>query len=204
MSEQEKKPWVHPWEEAKLGKAPFRLTGYSQEIYQAHRDAPIQPGTTCDFCGQGIMNVFHIESADHRRFKVGEDCAKRTGDTELIVEMRREKRMYRTPEQIAHAKAYIEAEAARKAQEQQERMVVFAQRYEQVIRDATAALGADHVPEELRADAEKVLQGLVTELPAASPLLAQRATRAEQVGVRPVPTDSGCSASESPAERLRP
>lgn len=69
---------LHPWETRGLGKAPFRCVGTGRETYQAvpgDSNCPIQPGTSCDYCGQGISNVAYIASADGKRFKVGFDCA---------------------------------------------------------------------------------------------------------------------------------
>lgn len=68
---------VHPWERAGLGKAPYRVVGTYESKYQACHGAPIQPGTSCDYCGQGIMYVCAIRSADGKEFKVGCDCVGR-------------------------------------------------------------------------------------------------------------------------------
>lgn len=68
---------VHPFEEAGLGVAPFRCTGHSVAKYQACHGAPIQPGASCDYCGTGIVDVFHVRSSDGRAFKVGCDCVRR-------------------------------------------------------------------------------------------------------------------------------
>jgi hypothetical protein len=43
----------------------------------------VQPGTSCDYCGTAITNVFHIKSADGKAFKVGCDCVEKTGDAGL-------------------------------------------------------------------------------------------------------------------------
>ncbi len=69
---------VHPWEAAGLGKAPFVVVGYREEVYQACQGAPIQPGTSCDYCGQGIRYVVDIQAACGACFKVGCDCAEKT------------------------------------------------------------------------------------------------------------------------------
>jgi hypothetical protein len=69
---------IHPFERANLGTAPFRCTGSYESKYQACQGAPIQPGSSCDYCGQGIMTVFTIKSADGKTFKVGCDCVART------------------------------------------------------------------------------------------------------------------------------
>jgi hypothetical protein len=66
---------LHPFERNKLGQAPFRCIGMEEKTYCACPGAPIQPGSSCDYCGQGIRYVFWIESADRKRFKIGGDCA---------------------------------------------------------------------------------------------------------------------------------
>lgn len=76
---------MHKFERAGLGKAPFRVVGYERKVYVACPGAPAQPGGTCDFCGQGIMDVFAIRSADGRVFDVGSDCVRKTGDAGLRV-----------------------------------------------------------------------------------------------------------------------
>ena len=75
---------THVWERAKLGVAPFRFVGVTIKTYQACPDAPIQPGTCCDYCGTGIMEVCIIRDARGKEFKVGNDCVRRTGDAGLI------------------------------------------------------------------------------------------------------------------------
>lgn len=75
---------MHVFERAGLGKAPFGVVGFYTAKYQACPGAPVQPGTSCDYCGQGIMYVCKIQAADGREFKVGCDCVKRTGDAGLI------------------------------------------------------------------------------------------------------------------------
>jgi len=74
---------IHVFEKAGLGKAPFRFVGMHKEVYCACPGAPVQPGSSCDYCGQGIMFVCTIQSADGRRFKVGCDCVHKTGDAGL-------------------------------------------------------------------------------------------------------------------------
>lgn len=75
---------VHTFEAAGLGKAPFYIVGFGESVYQAHPDAPRQPGTCCDYCGTGIMMVCQIQSSDGRRFKVGSNCVDKTGDEGLM------------------------------------------------------------------------------------------------------------------------
>ena len=81
---------VHPWERAGLGKAPFRFTG--TESYAANHPGGrviadngvsqtiTKPGTSCDYCGQYIIEAFWIRSADGHRFKVGCDCVAKVED----------------------------------------------------------------------------------------------------------------------------
>lgn len=75
---------MHCFERAGLGKAPFKVVGCHESKYQAHPDAPIQPGGCCEYCGQGIIYVVEIRGADGRTFNVGSDCMNRTGDAGLI------------------------------------------------------------------------------------------------------------------------
>lgn len=74
---------VHQFELAGLGKAPFSLIGHEYKVWRAHPGAHAQPGTCCDYCGTGIMDVFWIRSADGRKFKVGCDCVAKVGDSGL-------------------------------------------------------------------------------------------------------------------------
>ncbi len=74
---------VHRFEAAGLGKAPFELVGFTEEKFVAAPGCPAQPGGTCDFCGNAIMNVFYVRSADGRRFKVGCDCVLKVDDAGL-------------------------------------------------------------------------------------------------------------------------
>lgn len=75
---------MHVFERAGLGKAPFKCVGFHVSKYQACQGAPVQPGSSCDYCGTGIMYVCEIKSADGNRFKVGTDCVYKTGDGGLI------------------------------------------------------------------------------------------------------------------------
>jgi hypothetical protein len=83
---------VHVFERAGLGRAPFRFIGTGVEIYQAipgDPNCPIQPGTSCDYCGQGIRNVCYIKDVDGKRFKVGCDCVLKTGDRGIVDPVKR-------------------------------------------------------------------------------------------------------------------
>jgi hypothetical protein len=79
---------VHPFERAGLGVAPFRFVGYYESKFQAipgDPSCPVLPGLSCDFCGQGIMIVCQIQDARGARFKVGQDCCRRTNDGRLVA-----------------------------------------------------------------------------------------------------------------------
>lgn len=72
---------IHPFEKRGLGRAPFRCIGSYESKFQAipgDPSCPVQPGSSCDYCGNGIMNVFVIKSADGKKFKVGCDCVAQT------------------------------------------------------------------------------------------------------------------------------
>lgn len=108
---------THKFERAGLGKAPFRVTGFSREVFQAipgDPNCPIQPGTSCDYCGQGIMYVAWILSADGKRFKVGTNCVEQTGDRGLIkaaktaeAKILRERRWNKNAEKVDAIKAML-------------------------------------------------------------------------------------------------
>lgn len=113
---------IHPFEAAGLGKAPFRYVGMvSQEISYGMRVVNIKgangatvacetkPGGTCDYCGTYIVNMFEIESADGKRFKVGCECVRKTGDSSLVkvvdAEVTRRKREQRAAKRVAQGEA---------------------------------------------------------------------------------------------------
>jgi len=84
---------THPFERAGLGLAPFVYTGMTYETYQACHGAPVQPGTSCDYCGQGIMYVCHIVAADGRKFKVGSDCVAKTHmEARILTKVERDRK----------------------------------------------------------------------------------------------------------------
>jgi len=87
---------LHVFERRGLGKAPFRVYDFVTITYQACPGAPVQPGGTCDYCGTGIMYACLIQSSDGKRFKVGCDCVRKTGDEGLI------KAYKKSPEYRAH------------------------------------------------------------------------------------------------------
>jgi ribosome-binding protein aMBF1 (putative translation factor) len=92
---------THKFERAGLGKAPFRVVGNTQELFQAAPGAPVRAGTSCDYCGTAIADTYHIESADGKRFKVGNECVRKTGDGGLV----RQAKAAGAPARRAKAKA---------------------------------------------------------------------------------------------------
>lgn len=68
---------IHPFERRGFGHAPYSCLGHTTMIYRAAPDAPAQPGTTCDYCGTAIMEVFSVRSSDGVKFKVGSDCIRK-------------------------------------------------------------------------------------------------------------------------------
>ncbi len=90
---------VHPFTAAGLGQAPFRYIGavaqdlcYGQVIlnreeYQRTGIAlTTAPGGSCAYCGNYIVNMFNVKSADGKVFHVGSDCIEKVyGPTHQIV-----------------------------------------------------------------------------------------------------------------------
>lgn len=106
---------IHKFEEAGLGVAPFRCVRIEIRKYQACPGAPIQPGSSCDYCGTGIMEVCIIRDANGHEFKVGNNCVAKTGDAGLVNVVKREVNRLRTEGRhkreaatIAEGKAQLE------------------------------------------------------------------------------------------------
>lgn len=92
-------PKIHPFEKAGLGLAPFRFVGFSTDYGPHHLvikganglpvevtvGAPGQPMSSCDYCGQGIGDVYHVKSSDGRSFKVGCDCIRKVGADKMVA-----------------------------------------------------------------------------------------------------------------------
>jgi len=52
----------------------------TENVFQAipgDPNCPIQPGSSCDYCSNGIRYEFWLESANGKRFKVGCECVKK-------------------------------------------------------------------------------------------------------------------------------
>lgn len=68
---------IHPFEKAGLGTAPFRFVRHYRSVFQAipgDPSCPVQSGSSCDYCANGISEVYVVRSADDLEFKVGCDC----------------------------------------------------------------------------------------------------------------------------------
>lgn len=98
---------VHVFERAGLGLAPFRFVGFYTAKFQACPGALVQPGTSCDYCGTGIMYVCRIKSADGKFFKVGCDCVAKTGDAGMIQAYKKSPEYRAHQRELAHAKDQV-------------------------------------------------------------------------------------------------
>lgn len=90
---------IHTFEEAGLGKAPFKCIA----DYWSHDQR------ACDYCGTCIHQIFVIKSADARTFIVGSVCVFKTEDRGLIDIVRRALEARRIKQQHERADARIEA-----------------------------------------------------------------------------------------------
>lgn len=97
---------IHCFERAGLGKAPFQFIGYEYKTYQACPDAPIQPGGSCHYCGQAIMNICTVKSSDGKVFHVGPDCINKVGDAGVY-------KAYRTSKAYRERQRHIRVEKSK-------------------------------------------------------------------------------------------
>lgn len=98
---------IHKFESAGLGQAPFRYVGYQEITYQACPGAPVVAGGSCDYCGACIRDAFFIESADHKKFKVGSDCIYKIGDAGLVDTVKRAANQVKTQKRHEREKQFI-------------------------------------------------------------------------------------------------
>ena len=117
---------IHKFEAAGLGLAPFRFvgieTGADRASVQSERAGngltyTTNNATSCDYCGQGIINAYQVQSADGKRFKVGCDCIRKTGDAGLIRHV--------TEEEGSKRRAKNTARRAAKWQREQDLVAAF-------------------------------------------------------------------------------
>lgn len=113
---------IHLFENAGLGKAPFRFIGvfklpskavadHNPLAYQTQMEA-IPPGWgmgSCHYCGTGLTYNYMIESADGQKFVVGSECVRHTGDAGLIRAVEVEERRKRGEKADAKAKVLRDA-----------------------------------------------------------------------------------------------
>lgn len=92
---------IHPFEQAGLGRAPFRLVGMEAKVYVSCPGAPAQPAGTCDYCGNGIKYCCQIESADGKQFVVGNECVRKTDRESLVNASEFEKALLKQKREIA-------------------------------------------------------------------------------------------------------
>ena len=109
---------THPFEQRGLGQAPFRYVGIeAQEMSHGVRvlgsvggcEVTTKPGGTCAYCGQYIVNMFNVESADGQRFHVGSDCIRKVDATlaAAIAPAIKQRKRDRDNARIAAAKAAL-------------------------------------------------------------------------------------------------
>jgi hypothetical protein len=105
---------IHKFELAGLGKAPFHFTGQvSEKTYQACNGAPVQPASTCDYCGTCIRYEFWVKSADKKEFKVGCDCIRKSDDAGLIQQISKAERELKNAKNVAARKTRLAKKADR-------------------------------------------------------------------------------------------
>lgn len=126
------KATVHSFEAAGLGQAPFKVVGFEStadrigEMTQRAAKGLMYTtnpcGGTCAYCGQAIFNVFVIQAADGKKFKVGSDCVKKAGDagiklvaSSVINAVARDKRQATDDAKIAAGKELLPSVRAKLA-----------------------------------------------------------------------------------------
>lgn len=118
---------AHIFEQSGLGRAPFRVVGFfsypspsmAASNPRAYMDACHEAANTakthgvrggaCEHCGMALMNNYILASADHRRFVVGCDCVRKTGDLGVIAAVERAERARRNLQSKARKTAKLNA-----------------------------------------------------------------------------------------------
>jgi hypothetical protein len=113
---------MHVFESAGLGIAPFKLVRVEMRRYKACADCPSQPGASCQYCGEGIVQTCIISDVNGKEFHVGNVCVNKTSDRGLIDPIKRELNRLRTEERhakmdtrIANARACLISDEALRA-----------------------------------------------------------------------------------------
>lgn len=179
---------VHRFEAAGLGTAPFTLESFQVSKWQACPGAPIQAGSSCDYCGQAIMLVFVLRGADGRRFKVGCDCVEKAGDAGLINAVRAQRQAH--TRELTKARAERTRQAKRLKREEAAKL-----RHRQTRAQANAfALAHELIPAfrvALRGPKRALAADLLRKLRAMGELSPAQTRLVRQLGVRLVPAPVG-------------
>lgn len=94
------RPRVHTFEAAGLGVAPFTIVGFGEK-------------GSCRFCGRGLNTHALVQDSKGVRFRVGEDCALRTGDEALVLAVQKGRKARARDSRRAKKDAEEEKERAR-------------------------------------------------------------------------------------------
>jgi hypothetical protein len=142
-SNDEKLVSVHPFNH--LGVAPFRFVGMTENAFR-NPDGTTKAGGSCDHCGTGIRWECHVEDANGRRFKVGNDCIAKVGDHKLIKASHAAKlerqREARAEKREAERQAAIQAQRERNGGLTDWEVIEAQHRAEALIREAEKAARA--------------------------------------------------------------
>ena len=67
-----------------MGIAPFTFTGIERKVSSiSSTPAATNPGGICQFCGTSIVDCYWIKDTNDKRFYVGIECVRKTGDPGL-------------------------------------------------------------------------------------------------------------------------
>lgn len=109
----------HPFQEAGLGEAPFRLVDVIETKDAAQIGIPLG---CCHFCGAGLRFNFILRDRSGRLSVVGCDCVMKTGDAELMTAAELErKRHEKALREAARAAKWEADQAARMAKLDEQR-----------------------------------------------------------------------------------
>jgi hypothetical protein len=118
---------IHKFEFAGLGQAPFRVVGlfsfpskslaeHNPNAYNNHMQSIPKDVVcgSCAFCHTALTHNYIVQSADGKKFVVGSDCVKKTGDLGLAEQIKLIDRQLRTEARMkameADAKAKLNKE----------------------------------------------------------------------------------------------
>lgn len=110
---------MHKFEASGLGPAPYVFIGLESAAdrgaIQSERAASGQIYTTnyatsCDYCGTGIQNAYWLQASDGRKFKVGCECIRKSGDAGLARVVDAEEKAKRHAKSVANRTAKMQRE----------------------------------------------------------------------------------------------